>query len=81
DEVLTNKSSIKIKSTKRNSTLLELTLTEGRKRQIRRTAELLGHPVLDLQRVSIASIDLGSLPEGYWRMLDLAEWSGLLPGR
>ncbi|BBL86520.1 Pseudouridine synthase, Rsu (chromatophore) [Paulinella micropora] len=81
DGALTNKFDIKIKSTKRNSTLLELTLTEGRKRQIRRTAELLGHPVLDLQRVSIASINLGSLPEGYWRVLDFAEWSRLLPGR
>jgi pseudouridine synthase len=47
---------------------------EGRNRQIRRTAELLGHPVLDLQRVAIGSIELGSLPEGRWRRLDRQEW-------
>jgi 16S rRNA pseudouridine516 synthase len=55
-------------------TLLELTLQEGRNRQIRRTAELLGHPVLDLQRVAIGSLQLGELTEGRWRHLDRREW-------
>jgi pseudouridine synthase len=50
-------------------TLLELVLQEGRNRQIRRTAELLGHPVLDLQRIAIGSLRLGDLPEGRWRRL------------
>jgi 16S rRNA U516 pseudouridylate synthase RsuA-like enzyme len=33
-------------------------LKEGRNRQIRRVAELLGHPVIDLQRVAIDDIQL-----------------------
>ena len=53
---------------------LDLELREGRNRQIRRTAELLGHPVLDLQRTAIGAIDLGALPEGRWRRLDPREW-------
>ena len=57
-----------------DATLLELVMHEGRNRQIRRTAELLGHPVLDLQRVAIGSIALGELPEGRWRRLDRQEW-------
>nr|AUG32726.1 Pseudouridine synthase, Rsu [Paulinella longichromatophora] len=79
DGTLTNKVTIISKKKKINSTLLELTMREGRKRQIRRMAEILGHPVLDLQRTSIASIMLGSLPEGSWRKLEFSEWSSLLP--
>jgi pseudouridine synthase len=51
------------------TTLLELTLTEGRKRQIRRMCAVLGHPVLDLVRVRIGTLDLGTLPPGQWRPL------------
>jgi len=50
-------------------TLLELMLQEGRNRQIRRTAAVLGHPVLDLQRVAIGPLQLADLPEGHWRAL------------
>jgi pseudouridine synthase len=53
---------------------LELTMREGRNRQIRRTATALGHPVLDLQRVAIGPIQLGDLPEGQWRHLAEREW-------
>lgn len=58
-------------------TLLEVVLREGRNRQIRRVAELLGHPVLDLQRIAIATVTLGSLPEGRWRELNAREWNAL----
>ena len=58
-------------------TLLEVKLREGRNRQIRRVAELLGHPVVDLQRIAIATISLGSLPEGRWRPLNKGEWRAL----
>jgi pseudouridine synthase len=54
----------------RHATLLEVTMHEGRNRQIRRTSELLGHPVRDLLRVAIGSVSLGQLPEGQWRRLD-----------
>jgi pseudouridine synthase len=49
------------------NTRLELVMLEGRNRQIRRTAELLGHPVIDLQRVAIGPLRLGDLPENRWR--------------
>ena len=48
----------------RQQTLLEVVLQEGRNRQIRRVADGLGHPVLDLQRTAIAHIQLGDLSEG-----------------
>ena len=62
------------------SSLLEVELKEGRNRQIRRVAELLGHPVIDLQRVAIDGIHLDALAEGCWRRLDATEWNTILVG-
>ena len=56
-----------------DATLLELVLREGRNRQIRRTAGLLGHPVLDLQRIAIGDLELADLPEGRWRRVQAGE--------
>ena len=56
-----------------DATLLELVLREGRNRQIRRTAGLLGHPVLDLRRIAIGGLELADLPEGRWRRLQADE--------
>jgi len=53
----------------RSSTWLRVTLREGRKRQIRRVAEVLGHPVARLIRVRIGPINLGRLKPGDWRKL------------
>jgi len=60
------------------SSLLEVELKEGRNRQIRRVAELLGHPVIDLQRVAIDDIQLNDLAEGSWRRLDTREWAHIV---
>ena len=61
-----------------NTSLLEVKLREGRKRQIRRIAQVLGHPVQDLQRIAIAHLNLNGLAEGRWRRLHTSEWSLLL---
>lgn len=49
--------------------LLNIVLTEGRKRQIRRMCELVGLKVTNLQRVRIGRVRLSSLPKGKWRYL------------
>lgn len=48
---------------------LELILTEGRNRQVRRMIEALGSKVLKLVRVAIGPIRIGDLPIGKWRHL------------
>lgn len=53
--------------------LLQVTLTEGRNRQIRRVAEGLGHPVTALHRVKIGSLALGKLAPGRYRLLEESE--------
>lgn len=48
---------------------LRMTLTEGRKRQIRRMCAAVGLEVTGLKRVRIGRVRLGALPEGQWRYL------------
>ncbi|MGD1905838.1 MAG: pseudouridine synthase [Leptolyngbyaceae cyanobacterium] len=48
----------------RNTTDLEIVLAEGRNRQIRRVADQLGHPVVDLHRIAVGPIQLGDLGSG-----------------
>ncbi len=55
-----------------------LTLIEGRKRQIRRTLDALGYPVVRLVRTRIGPLQLGSLPGGRARSLTAAERRALL---
>jgi len=48
---------------------LKFILREGRKRQIRRMCDLVGLKVVQLKRVRIGRVVLGSLPSGKWRFL------------
>jgi 23S rRNA pseudouridine2457 synthase len=48
---------------------LEITLTEGRNRQVRRMTAAIGHPTLRLVRVAIGSLRLEGLQPGEWREL------------
>jgi 23S rRNA pseudouridine2605 synthase len=54
-------------------TRLSMVLREGRKREVRRLWQALGHRVLDLQRVRIDGLGLGDLAEGAVRPLQPAE--------
>jgi 23S rRNA pseudouridine2605 synthase len=57
----------------RHSNLLELTLREGRNRQVRRMCEAVGHPVLALERVAFGPLRLERLGLGEYRRLDEEE--------
>jgi len=57
---------------------LRIVLREGRKRQIRRIADQLGHPVQRLQRLAIGALALGSLASGDWRWLKTDDMNRLL---
>ena len=48
-------------------TWIELTISEGRNRQVRRMTAAVGHPTLRLIRVRIGDWDLGDLAPGTWR--------------
>lgn len=59
------------------TTRFTLTLIEGRKRQIRRALESLGHPVVALLRVRMGPLRLGRLPSGAARRLSPRERKSL----
>ena len=52
-----------------DATELRLVLREGKKRQIRRMLDAVGHPVRRLTRLAVGSIELGNLKQGQWRHL------------
>jgi 23S rRNA pseudouridine2605 synthase len=52
---------------------LELTIHEGRKRQVRRMCEAVGHRVVELRRVAFGPLRLGDLTAGRHRRLTAAE--------
>lgn len=54
---------------KGQNSVLQVTLREGRKRQIRRVAAALGHPVIRLMRTRIGPTEIGELAAGEWRHL------------
>lgn len=59
---------------------IELRLTEGRNRQVRRMTAAVGHPTLRLVRWSIGPITLDRLAPGQWRELDASEVAALRGG-
>ncbi|MBI5188377.1 MAG: rRNA pseudouridine synthase [Nitrospirae bacterium] len=64
----------KIRKTEHNS-WLEMTIYEGKKRQIRRILENVGHPVLKLKRIRIDGLEIGELEPGTYRYLSAEELS------
>lgn len=53
--------------------ILEIAICEGRKRQVRRMCEAVGHPVSELERVAFGPLRLGGLGPGEHRRLAAAE--------
>jgi len=59
--------------------MLEITIHEGRNRQVRRMCEMAGMYVTRLRRISQGALKLGALPKGKWRYLscdEIAELTG-----
>lgn len=64
-----------------SKSFLEMIITEGRNRQVRRMIEAVGSRVLKLVRTSIGPLEIGDLPIGHFRELTAAEIVALWPGR
>lgn len=77
DGRVTAPATVRVIQQQKSSTQLEVVMREGRKRQIRRVASLLGHPVTRLKRVKIGPLELGDLQPGQWRHLRPEEVAAL----
>ena len=52
---------------------IEITIVEGKNRQIRKMTAAVGHPTLRLIRMSLANLTLGDLPLGQWKEIEKSE--------
>ena len=68
---------ITVKSKYKKNAILEITLREGRNREIRRMLARIGHKVMHLMRISIGPLRLGKLAPGESRRLTTAEVKAL----
>ena len=64
---------VEIKGRHKQSTILEMTLTEGMNREVRRLLARIGHKVLALIRVAVGPVRLGKMTPGEWRKLTSSE--------
>ena len=62
----------------KNWTELDITIHEGKNRQVRKMMAAVGHKVISLERIAIGDIKIGHLSEGHYRKLSQAEINYLL---
>lgn len=60
------------------SSVVDLVLTEGRKREVRRLMSAVGHPVMKLKRMRFGPVRLGDLERGAWREIGASECAALV---
>ena len=75
EEYITKPAKVKILKTdeEKNESRLEITIHEGKNRQVRKMCEAINHKVLALHRSNIAGIGVKDLPLGKWRYLTSKE--------
>jgi 23S rRNA pseudouridine2605 synthase len=69
---------VRVVAVRAGSSVVDVSVREGRNRQVRRMFEALGHPVQALVRLRFGPIALGDLPAGHARALTPKELSALL---
>jgi pseudouridine synthase len=73
DDGRTAPASVSVVGRRGGDTELELTIHEGRKRQLRRMCEEVGNPVIELERTRFGPLELGALSHGDHRPLEPEE--------
>ena len=74
----TSKAKVRLIKMAGNNSLIEITIIEGRKRQVKKMCERVGHKVLKLKRTMENGLGLGDLQEGEYRKLTKNEVNRLL---
>ena len=77
DDGMTQPAVVKVLRKAPAETLMEITIREGRNRQVRRMCEKIGHPVLSLKRITFGGLELGDLATRKFRYLNEQEIAAL----
>lgn len=77
DDYTTSPARVEIIDAKDGYTKVKITIHEGKNRQVRKMFEAVGSKVVELERISIGTVELGNLPLGHWRHLTSHEISYL----
>lgn len=77
DDGPTQPAEVRLAGRKGKNAYVEIIIHEGRKRQVKRMCEAIGHPVLQLHRASFGPLELGDLSEGKYRVLSEQEVAAL----
>ena len=80
EDYITKPAKVKILKTdeEKNQSRLEITIHEGKNRQVRKMCEAIGHKVFALHRSKIAGIGVKDIPLGKWRYLKFKEVKKIL---
>ncbi len=70
---VTSRAKVKIIKGNSHSTLVEISIHEGKNRQVRKMFAAVGNPVQSLERIAIGEIRLGRLKQGHYRKLNREE--------
>lgn len=70
---VTAKAKVNIVKGTQRSTIVDITIHEGKNRQVRKMFKAVGNPVQELQRIAIGDLRLGRLAEGHYRKLTREE--------
>ncbi len=73
DDGTARPTSVEVLEEQKGKALVQLVMTEGRKREVRRMFAAIGHPVERLARVAFGGVELGDLRQGKWRFLTQQE--------
>jgi 23S rRNA pseudouridine2605 synthase len=73
DEGTTGPAKVRVVEEAEKKVWLEISITEGKKHEVRRMCEAVGHPVEKLTRIALGPLKLGKLPPGKLRELTEAE--------
>lgn len=77
DDGKTRPAQVEVMRNHPGESVVEITIREGRNRQVRRMFEHIGHDVKRLKRIAYGPLTLGNLAPGKWRLLSASEWRNL----
>jgi 23S rRNA pseudouridine2605 synthase len=72
---------LRIRKKNATGTWVEITIHEGRKRQVRKMFQAVGHRVIELKRTAYGGLQLGDLARGAYRILTLDDLDSISPRR